>query len=254
MSVAGEILLTCGALLLLFAYYESYWTNIEAHHAQEEAATQMEDRWEHVNPRQAKDLQLGEAFARMYIPAFGSDFHFVIVEGTGDDDLLKGPGRYTDTQLPGEPGNFAVAGHRVGKGAPFNDLGNLHTCDAVVVETRNSWDVYRMLPVDSTDPQQRRTEAAKCLNPEQVERVAQGDYAAVQGRRITLPGDVSTIEPIPGVKSGVLDTMEPLMTMTTCHPQFSNKERMIIHAMMVRSDPKDPAQPDYRPPELEENK
>ncbi|WP_273409124.1 sortase domain-bontaining protein [Corynebacterium ureicelerivorans] len=57
------------------------------------------------------------------------------------------PGHYPVTQLPGQDGNFAVAGHRVGKGAPFNDLGALEACDAVVVETKQEWVTYRVLPM-----------------------------------------------------------------------------------------------------------
>lgn len=248
-SVLGELFLTAGALLLLFAFYEAYWTNLEASQEQTRVADTMEQRWAEdlSNKRTAQMPVLGEAFARMYIPAFGPDFQFAIVEGTSDEDLLAGPGRYVDTQMPGKPGNFAVAGHRVGKGAPFNDLGNLKSCDAVVVETETSWHIYRMLPVDGDD---RAAAAAKCLSPEQVQRVTQGDYSHVPGREITVPGDVSTIDPIPGIDLAAEDSMEGLMTMTTCHPQFSNKERMILHAMLVRSDSKTPG---YTPAELQEN-
>ncbi|MEZ2122531.1 MULTISPECIES: class E sortase [unclassified Corynebacterium] len=257
----GELLLTAGALLLLFAFYESYWTNLAASREQDRVAAILDQRWadapddssdiQRENPRARRDPVLGEAFARMYIPSFGPDFHFAIVEGTGDADLLAGPGRYPDTQMPGQPGNFAVAGHRVGKGAPFNDLGNLRTCDSVVVETRDSWDIYRILPIGVVDAGQRRTEAAECLTPGQVERVAVGDYAGVDGRLITVPGDVSVIDPIPGQPELVADPgMEGLMTMTTCHPRFSNAQRMIVHAMLVRTDLK---QDGYRPVELKES-
>ncbi|PRQ10465.1 class E sortase [Corynebacterium sp. 13CS0277] len=245
LSVVGELFLTAGALLLLFAFYEAYWTNLEAAEEQHRVADTMEERW--ANQRTTRTPELGEAFARMYIPAFGPDFQFAIVEGTSDADLLAGPGRYVDTQMPGKPGNFAVAGHRVGKGAPFNDLGVLRSCDAVVVETEDSWDIYRMLPVDGDD---REAAAAGCLSPEQVQRVAHGDYSHVPGREITVPGDIATIDPIPGMDLAVNDSMEGLMTMTTCHPQFSNKERMILHAMLVRTDPKTPG---YTPAELQEN-
>ena len=57
--------------------------------------------------------------------------------------------------MPGEMGNFAVAGHRVGKGAPFNDLGKLETCDDIVVETHKERITYRVLPIDG--------EQADCL-------------------------------------------------------------------------------------------
>ena len=137
--VLGELLLTIGVLALLFAFYESYWTNLESARIQADVSDELDSQWEadRVNPRQKITPELGTAFARMYIPSFGSDFSFAIVHGTTDADLIAGPGHYTETQLPGEAGNFAVAGHRVGKGAPFNDLGKLKTCDAVVVETQS---------------------------------------------------------------------------------------------------------------------
>ena len=250
-DIAGELFLTVGAILLLFVFYESYWTNIDAARQQKEVEQELEKSWdtpeansdqdtEIANPRRRHLPEVGEAFARMYIPVFGSDYQFAIVEGTQEEDLLKGPGRYVSSQMPGEPGNFAVAGHRVGKGAPFNDLGNLKPCDAVVVETRTNWDIYRIMPIDA-EGEIRREQAEQCLNPVQVERIVNGDYAQVNGRHITVPGDVSVLDPIPEDDRSVVDeNLEPVMTMTTCHPQFSNKERMILHAMWVRSEPKVP--------------
>ncbi|WP_027012860.1 class E sortase [Corynebacterium freiburgense] len=249
-QVLGELFITAGVLFFLFAFYESYWTNLEANRQQTRVSDKLDEQWKNVNPRQKLAPELGEAFARMYIPAFGSDFHFAIVEGTSDEDLLAGPGRYTESQFPGDPGNFAVAGHRVGKGAPFNDLGNLNTCDAIVVETSTAWQIYRVLPIDAQG-EQRRSEALHCLSPEQAERLTTGDYSGVNGRIITVPGDIATIHPIPGVATTEINPgMESLMTMTTCHPQFSNAERMIVHAMLVRSEPKQQGQ---RPAELEES-
>ncbi|QGU05760.1 class E sortase [Corynebacterium comes] len=243
-QVLGELLLTVGVVILLFAFYESYWTNIAAGRLQDEKASALEDSWGEstnsgrVNPRQRLTPELGEAFARMYIPSFGSDFRFAIVEGTDDSDLVAGPGRYVESQLPGQAGNFAVAGHRVGKGAPFNDLGNLQVCDAIVVETQAEWITYRVLPIDA-EGDARRAEAAGCLTPEQVERVSTGEYAGVRGRHITLPGDIQVINPVPGQPTvGADPGLEGIITLTTCHPQFSNAERMIVHAMEVESTPK----------------
>lgn len=238
-QVIGELLLTVGVLLLLFAFYESYWTDIEAGHKQDEAQARLEAAW--VNPRQNAAPQLGDAFAKMYIPAFGQDYQFAIVEGVQEAQLLTGPGHYPGTQLPGEDGNFAVAGHRVGKGAPFNDLGALQACDAIVVETQREWVTYRVLPM-SLDPGERRGEGAGCLPGQLNERVAAKDYAGVQGRQITVPGDINVVNPMPGARSTkVAPGMEGLITLTTCHPQFSNAQRMIIHAVRTEVMPKDPA-------------
>ena len=79
--------------------------------------------------------------------ASGQGHQFDVVEGVQEHELRTGPGHYPVTQLPGQDGTFAVAGPRVGKGAPFNDLGALEACDAVVVETKREWVTYRVLPM-----------------------------------------------------------------------------------------------------------
>jgi len=232
-QVIGELLLTVGVLLLLFAFYETYWTNIHSRHLQDDAQQKLEQQW--VNPRALRSPALGDAFARMYIPVFGPDYQFAVVEGVGETELLAGPGRYPDTQMPGEPGNFAVAGHRVGKGAPFNDLGRLKACDAIVVETQKQWITYRVLPM-ADDPVQRSAEVAPCLGGTQAGRVVDGDYAHVLGRHITQPDDVTVINPMP--ESPAMEQapgLEGVITLTTCHPQFSNAERMIIHAVQTEA-------------------
>ncbi|MCI6207098.1 MAG: class E sortase [Corynebacterium glucuronolyticum] len=229
----GELLITFGVVCLLFAFYEAYWTNLEAQRNQAEAAQELEQRWE--NPRNRLNPVLGEAMARLYIPAFGPDYQFAIIEGTGEQELLAGPGHYEDSEMPGEPGNFAVAGHRVGKGAPFNDLGHLESCDAIIVETATTWEIYRILPM-SLDPAVRADEAAPCLPPDIQQRVANGDYQHVQGRHITTPDDYNVVHALPGSdEEDPTPEMLPVITLTTCHPQFSNAERMIIHAVHVRS-------------------
>jgi len=218
-KVLGELMLTIGVVLLLFAFYEAYWTNVESGQLQEEASAHLDEQWR--NPRQKLEPELGEAFAQLYIPTFGSDYRFAIIEGTNEDDLLRGPGRYLDSQMPGEMGNFAVAGHRVGKGAPFNDLGKLETCDDIVVETQKERITYRVLPIDG--------EQADCFNGIPPE------YSHVVGRHITTPGDVSVTNPVPESDA---EPSREILTLTTCHPQFSNAERMIVHAMEVEKEEK----------------
>lgn len=230
-QVVGELLVTLGVLLLLFAFYEAFWTNLQAGRLQDQAESDLETTWQ--NPRTSHSPELGDAFARLYVPSYGSDWAFAVLEGTSDEILWAGPGHYPETQLPGEPGNFAVAGHRVGKGAPFNDLGSLRTCDAVVVETATEWITYRVLPVSPAD------DPASCFTPEQTRRITAGDYAGIPGRHITTPGDVGVLDPVPGSGArGVDSGMEAILTLTTCHPQFSNAERMVIHAMEVATEPK----------------
>ena len=76
-KVLGELMLTIGLVLVLFAFYEAYWTNVESGRLQDESNAKLEEQWR--NPREKVDPDLGEAFAQMYIPAFGSDYPFAII-------------------------------------------------------------------------------------------------------------------------------------------------------------------------------
>ena len=55
-------------------------------------------------------------------------------------DIEYAPGHYPDSALPGEVGNFSVAGHR--SPAIFWDLDKMRTGDPIVVETRTTFFVY----------------------------------------------------------------------------------------------------------------
>jgi len=192
------------------------------------------------------DTVLGEGFAKLRITVLGADYVFTVVEGTEPDDLYIGPGHYSQTQLPGEQGNFAVAGHRVSKGSPFNDLGLLSSCDAIVVETRDDWFVYRVLPMAEEEAVWASTPRPHC-NGVQVQT---GAYTGVYGREITVPADYAQVLPVPTVLSTTVPPdAQRLITLTTCHPQFSDAERMIIHGVLVASYAKAPG---YLPPELTE--
>ena len=98
-QVTGELLVTVGVLLLLFAFYEAFWTNLQSGRLQDEADSGRESAWQ--NPRTSHTPELGDAFARLYVPTYGADWAFAVLEGTTDEVLRAGPGHYPETQLPG---------------------------------------------------------------------------------------------------------------------------------------------------------
>lgn len=63
------------------------------------------------------------------------DLEDVIVQGSGPAELRKGPGHLRGTVMPGEPGNAAIAGSRIGGGAPFKRLQELDEGDRITVTT-----------------------------------------------------------------------------------------------------------------------
>lgn len=253
----GEAFITLGVVVLLFVVYEIYVTDLISAGLQRDATAALDDRWKSEEPEPDRvdhfdGLREGEGFAKMYIPAFGSDFQFTIIEGTTEKSLEVGPGHYTDTAYPGEPGNFAVAGHRVGKGAPFNDIDLINPCDAIIVETRHSWYVYRMLP----NADQKATWAsAKTRNPRCANVNVLGEpYQEVVGQEIVRPNQGSVIAPIPHDPASTSSVGErvALMTLTTCHPKFSDRERLIVHAALDTQIPKDQLPAGEPPPQMRE--
>ncbi len=198
----GQLLLTAGYVLLLFVVYELWVTDLLSNARQDELTAELREEWAAPAAVPA-ELQGGEAFAMLHIPRLGADYARAVVEGTGTGDLEQGPGHYRGTAMPGEQGNFAVAGHRVGRGSPFLEIDELRAGDPVVVETADSWFVYRVL----------------------------GPADVVPGQQVVSPSDVSVIAPTPngppdGAPTGAY------LTLTTCHPEYSARERLIVHAVL----------------------
>ncbi|MEO7125061.1 MAG: class E sortase [Nakamurella sp.] len=273
----GQLLITAGLVVLLFVAYELWVTNLFGEAKQAQATSKLDQLWAQesdtvsapdpsvitqpggvvVSTAAAPTLAPGErtrqynttegvGFAKIYIPSFGADFMFTIVEGTNQHDLYAGPGHYDKTQYPGEEGNFALAGHRVNKGAPFDDLGLLQSCDAIVIETQSEWYVYRMLPQKDEVATWADTAHAHCAGVS----VQTGKYKGVYGQEITTPADIAQVYPVPHVDNTVVPAgAERLITLTTCHPKFSDRQRMIIHGVLTASYPKADG---FVPPEMQE--
>ncbi|MGH3753828.1 MAG: class E sortase [Pseudonocardiaceae bacterium] len=243
----GELILTAGLVVLLFVFYVYYVTDWSSAVKQREVTATLEDTWR--NPRDLVDRPVnGAGIAKMHIPAFGPDFVFTVLEGTEPDTLEAGPGHYRGTALPGQPGNFAVAGHRVGKGSPFNALDLLSSCDAIVVETADRWFVYRVLPLqgESADWAAGKATAPQCRGVDPLP----GRYSDVVGKAIVRPTQTEVIAPIPGHPGRSAKREIGLITLTTCHPQFSARQRLIVHGILVAQYAKIPGE---RPAELTVN-
>lgn len=257
--VVGELMITFGLVLLLFVFYTVYVTDWFTARQQHAAAERMHDRWQEQQAEQPSGGVIpeppppanGTGFAQLHLPSLGP-VNFTVLEGTDTETLQRGPGHYAGTQWPGEVGNFAVAGHRIGRGAPFNDLNELRSCDPIVVETATHWYVYRVLPLPGEqqgwnghggDP--RCTGVAPMAGP----------YEEVSGRRIVSPGRAEVIDPVPGAP--VPEVLPPnasrLITLTTCHPEFSARQRMIVHGVLTTEYPKIAGRGELRPAELEES-
>ena len=244
----GQTLITAGLVILLFVVYEVWVTNIFAHYKQQKVENDLVQEFaQGKNPIAAATLPggsqqtipVGTGIANLYIPRLGDDYHFAIVQGTDDASLDKGPGHYVGTALPGQKGDFAVAGHRVGKGEPFLNLDQLQPGDAVVVETATNWYVYRVFGDTASNNLSVSSATAPAGATVTEPPPAQALAAKVIGREIVNPSDGRVILPVPNDLS-VNDAQATgaLMTLTTCTPKFSATQRMIVHSYLTRTIPR----------------
>jgi sortase A len=80
----------------------------------------------------------------------GADY--VVIEGTDEGDLQKGPGHYPTTALPGQGKTVAIAGHRTTYGAPFNKIDAVDVGDEIILEMPYATFVYKVTETDIVDP------------------------------------------------------------------------------------------------------
>ncbi|MFI5959555.1 class E sortase [Cryptosporangium sp. NPDC051539] len=201
----GELLITVGLVVLLFAGYEVYGKAYQVNADQDRLNSQLDQQWAAQAPpaetgtpskAAAVDPLPGEGVARLYIPKLGKKW--VVVQGVTQADIKLAPGHYPDSEMPGQVGNFAVAGHRMP--SIFWDLDKLQAGDTIVVETQTDWFVY-----------------------------------AVTKNFITKPTNVSVVSANPQ-EPGQKPT-EKLLTLTTCNPKWDNYERMIVWAEQTKTQP-----------------
>ena len=220
----GQLLITLGVVILLFVAYELWGTNFYTQEQQHKLQHDIALDWLHggveVSQQQIGHVPLGSGIAVLRIPRFGTGYHMVIVEGTGYEDLKKGPGHYPGTALPGQVGNFAVAGHRTTYLAPFNKIDTLRRGDAIVLETKTKWLVYRVQDVP-----------------------AGHGYPAVPFREIVDPSDVKVAFAVPDQNNPDKKPKLRLLTFTSCNPKYSATQRFVVHAELELVQPKSDGPP-----------
>ncbi|MCC2028454.1 class E sortase [Microbacterium tenebrionis] len=230
-SVLGELLLTAGVVVLLFVAWQMWIGDIiigaqqnnEGHAVSQEwaalpapeppAATPQEDGTVWYEPPTLEHPGAGVRFAQMLIPRFGSDYNVAIAGGTTRPITLDHGwiGLYDQSAMPGQVGNFSVAGHRTTWGAPLNRMDKLRVDDAIVVETPEGWFTYRF----------RNLEYVK---PSAVDVLAD-------------------VPQMPEVKTG-----ERYLTLTACSPLYSLAERIVGYAVFEGFQPRAEGAPESLSP------
>ena len=145
-----------------------------------------------------RKIAVGEGLTTLRIPKLGVEI--VVVEGTTPSALRAGAGHYVETPLPGEVGNVGIAGHRTTYGRPLNRMNELEPGDLVELETPFEVFTYRAMEPFDDHP-----------NP-----------------WVVAPTQYDVVGPLP---------QGSFLTLTTCHPKGSARQRLIMRFELVGSEP-----------------
>lgn len=146
---------------------------------------------------QERRIPVGDGLTTLRIPKL--DVEVLVVEGTTPAALRAGAGHYVDSPLPGEVGNVAIAGHRTTYGRPFNRIDELVEGDVVELETPFAVYTYTAVP-------------------------AFGGHA---NPWVVPPTDFSVVSP---------DGAKSILTLTTCHPKGSARQRLIMRFALTGTE------------------
>ena len=145
-----------------------------------------------------------QTFGTMYFPRLKSKFWGQkLIAGIATRQLNACIGWFPTTSLPGQLGNFAVAGHRATYGEPLAYVDRIRKGDRLFIKTDAAWYVYRM-----THDQ------------------------------ITTPKAVWVIDPVPGDVWNTKPTQR-LITIVTCEPRWGSSKRWIWWGELTAAYPPD---------------
>lgn len=226
----GDLLVTLGALVLLFVLWQVWWSDVQANAQSDIELTEIRQLFDDPAPDAAAPVEPtgpatgeqqpapeapvepdpttyrhGQSIAVIHLPTLGEER--VIKEGTDGDVLDQGVlGHYPGTGGPGAIGNFALAGHRTTYGRPLWAIDQLEVDDPIVVETRWGYYVYRFV-----------------------------------GHEIVVPSQWQVLAPVPGDPEA--EPQLASLVMTACHPKFSASQRWVAFATLERAVPRSQGPP-----------
>src|SRR5690348_2250205 len=165
--VAGLILAGAGVLTLVWALVVWQWQdpftalyttwqqhrleaqlNSEFHdYAQPQRSLALRDRGKEAHAlalaaaRLRRTAGVGQAIGRIVIPRLG--LNMILVNGTDDATLRRGPGRDLRTYMPGQDRLVYIAGHRTTYLAPFSHIDEIRPGDPITLEMPYATFLYR---------------------------------------------------------------------------------------------------------------
>jgi len=213
LGVTGEVLITLGVVVLLFLGYQIWWTDVVSNREASRLAHALNQEWATGNggapgvgmfgqpPELTKAPAVSEAFGFVYIPKLRDKvWGLPLVEGDTLTQLALGMAHYPGTAMPGQVGNFAMAGHRMTHGARLSNVDLMVPGDVVIIRTKDWWYVY-----------------------------------SLDRHQVVSPYDWWVVQPVPGHPTQV--PTQRLLTMTTCNPRWQAIERWVWWGHLIQRMP-----------------
>lgn len=197
LRAAGWGFIGMGCFVLYFLVYQLVGTDLITNREQNDLRQKLALEWSAPAPPSKKSgasalpvpatPALGHALAVIQIPKI--DLKKVVVQGADPAELALGPGHIPSTVMPGQPGTFAVSGHRTTHGRPFYRLNELAKGDTITIVTRYAIYTYK-----------------------------------VSRFQIVSPDAVEVLDNVRGAGG----KLKPQIVLTTCNPRFSAAQRLIV--------------------------
>ena len=96
---------------------------------------------QHAAAQFRRNAKVGQAIGRIIVPRLG--LNMVLVNGTDESSLQRGPGRDLQSFMPGQSRLVYIAGHRTTFLAPFSQIQAIQPGDRITLEMPYGTFVYR---------------------------------------------------------------------------------------------------------------
>lgn len=145
MKRVSKILFTLGLILILCPVSLNMYTKYKQYKAKNNFTQKIE------NGEEIKNINLGEEIGLIDIPSL--NIRTAIVSGTGKDQIRYYVGHFENTPMPGENGNFCIAGHSsTVYNNIFNNLHKIKMYDEIIITTSNGEFTYVVNEIFKTEP------------------------------------------------------------------------------------------------------
>lgn len=147
MKNTSKILIIIGFILVLGTMSLNFYTRYK----DKQGINNLRQKIESKSKNSDNDINLGDEIAIIEIDSL--NISSVVVRGTNKEQINHYIGHFENTSMPGENGNFCIAGHSSTiYNQVFNNLKKISKGEKIVITTIDGKFTYKVNEVFETDP------------------------------------------------------------------------------------------------------